>query len=186
MKKALLFLSAVTLIALVWYCSRASLDPGLLRRAIEEYAARREKLGNRRYVTIVDYRKNILEKRLFVYDVQKQSVVLASRVAHSFWSGLLYPTKFSNVEGSELSSTGTFLTDEDTYTGRFGRALRVDGITPGVNTAARRRAVVFHEDPLFYNYLFCNYSMGCFMTSKAVNARLISMIAGRSLVVVYK
>lgn len=181
MKKALSFLSACALVALVWHCSQSSLDPVLLRRATQEYAARKGQLGNSRYVTIVDYRKPIMEKRLFVYDVQKQTVVLSSRVAHSFWSGLLYPTKFSNVEGSELSCTGTFLTDKDTYTGRFGRALRVDGITPGVNTAARRRAVVFHEDPSFYNY-----SMACFMTSKAVNARLISMIKGRSLVVVYK
>lgn len=181
MKKALLFLSVCAIVALVWHCSQSSLDPVLLRRATQEYAARRRQLGNRRYVTIVDYRKSIAQKRLFVYDVQKQSVVLSSRVAHSFWSGLLYPTKFSNVEGSELSCTGTFLTDKDTYTGRFGQALRVDGITPGVNTAARRRAVVFHEDPLFYNY-----SMACFMTSKVVNAQLISMIKGRSLVVVYK
>lgn len=181
MKKALLFLSVCGVVALVWYCTQSSLDPVLLRRANQEYATRKGQLGNDRYVTIIDYRKSIAQKRLFVYDMQKQSVVLSSRVAHSFWSGLLYPTKFSNEEGSELSCTGTFLTDKDTYTGRFGKALRVDGITPGVNTAARRRAVVFHEDPLFYNY-----SMACFMTSKAVNAQLISMIKGRSLVVVYK
>jgi hypothetical protein len=181
MKKTLLSLLALGGVVVVWHCSQASLDPALLRRATQEYAARRGQLGNPRYVTIVDYRKSIVQKRLFVYDVQKQSIVLSSRVAHSFWSGLLYPTKFSNVEGSELSCTGSFLTDKDTYTGRFGRALRVDGITPGVNTAARKRAVVFHEDPLCYTY-----SMACFMTSKAVNTRLISMIKGRSLVVVYK
>lgn len=182
MKKALLFLSACGLVALVWHCSRSSLDPVLLRRATQEYAAHKGQLGNSRYVTIVDYRKPITEKRLFVYDMQKQCVVLSSRVAHAFWSGLLYPSKFSNAEGSKLSCTGTFLTDKDTYMGRFGCALRVDGITPRVNTAARKRAVVFHEDPTG----FYNYSMACFMTSRAVNIRLISLIKGRSLVVVYK
>ncbi|RZL06685.1 MAG: hypothetical protein EOO62_18420 [Hymenobacter sp.] len=112
MKKVLLFLSVCGLVALVWHCSQSSLDPVLLRRATQEYAARKGQLNNSRYVTIVDYRKSIVQKRLFVYDVQKQTVVLSSRVAHSFWSGLLYPTKFSNVEGSELSCTGTFLTEK--------------------------------------------------------------------------
>jgi hypothetical protein len=182
MKKALLLLPFGGLLALGWHSTYfSSLDPALLRQAKQEYVAQHSKLANTRFITVIDYRKSIDQKRLFVYDVKSQSVVLKSRVAHSFWSGLLYPTKFSNVEGSELSCSGTFLTDRDTYTGRFGRALRVDGITAGVNTNARKRAVVFHEDPGFYNY-----SMACFMTNKAVNARLISMIKGRSLVVVYR
>lgn len=181
MKKALLLLLVGGLLALGWHSTHSSLDPVLLQQAKQEYGAQHSKLANTRYITLIDYRKSILQKRLFVYDVKSQSIVLSSRVAHAFWSGLLYPTKFSNVENSELSCTGTFLTDKDTYAGRFGRALRVDGITAGVNTNARRRAVVFHEDPGFYNY-----SMACFMTNKVVNKRLISMIKGRSLVVVYR
>ena len=182
MKKAFLLLLVGGLLALGWDSTRSSpLDPMLLRQAKQEYSTQHNKLVNSRFITVIDYRKNIAQKRLFIYDVRSQSIVLSSRVAHSFWSGLFYPTKFSNTEGSELSCYGTFLTDKDTYIGRFGRALRVDGITTGVNTNAHKRAVVFHEDPGFYNY-----SMACFMTNKAVNTRLISMIKGRSLVVVYK
>ncbi|AWM32106.1 murein L,D-transpeptidase catalytic domain-containing protein [Hymenobacter nivis] len=181
MKKALLLLLLGGLLALVWYSTHASLDPALLRQAKKEYGAQQAKLANTRFITIIDFRKSICQKRLFVYDVKSQSVVLSTRVAHAFRSGLLYPTKFSNEEGSELSCYGTFLTDKVPYTGRFGRALRVDGITAGVNTNARSRAIVFHADPGFYNF-----SLACFMTSKAVNERLIAMIKGRSLVVVYK
>lgn len=181
MKKTLLLLLIVGILALGWHATHSSLDPALLRQAKQEHVAQQGKLSNTRFITVIDYRKSILQKRLFVYDVKKKSIVLSSRVAHSFWSGLLYPAKFSNVEGSELSCSGTFLTDKDTYIGRFGRALRVDGITAGVNTNARRRSIVFHEDPGFYNY-----SMACFMTNKAVNEQLISMIKGRSLVVVYR
>jgi hypothetical protein len=180
MKKVLLLLPLGGLFALGWRSTHSALDPSLLKQAKREYVAQYGKLANTRFITIIDYRKSIDQRRLFVYDVKIQDVVLSSRVAHAFKSGLIYPTEFSNEDGSEMSCYGTFLTDKETYTGRFGRALRVDGITAGVNTHARARAVVFHEDPGY------QYSKACFMTSEAVNSRLISLIQGRSLVVVYK
>lgn len=152
------------------------MDPALLSRAKQEYKQQRNRLVNKRYLTIMDYRKSILQKRLYVYDLQQKEVILSSRVSHAFRSGLLYPTKFSNADGSEQSCTGDFITAE-AYQGKWGYAMRIDGISPN-NTNARARAVVFHSG--------YTYSAACYMTDPETNERLINLIKGKSLVVVYK
>lgn len=177
--KKILLVSIIVSAVIFWLSSVATLDPSLLRKAEMEWHHNQGRLHNKRYLTIIDYRLNILQKRLWVIDMQRHTVVLNSRVSHALRSGFLYPTRFSNQDGSELSSPGTFLTGER-YIGRFGEAMRLDGITPGVNTQARARAIVFHVDPGY------RYSKACFMTSEEVNARLIPLIEGKSLVLVYR
>lgn len=176
MKKILLPLLLVAGLSVCWLGRRTSLDPALLSKAKQEYRARGSKLSNKRYITVVDYRKNILQDRLYVYDMQKQEVVLKSRVSHAFRSGILYPTRFSNTNGSEQSCFGTFLTGES-YTGKYGYSMRVDGVSAD-NTKSRYRAIVFH--PGYF------WSAACYMTEPEVNKQLIDLIKGKSLVVVYK
>ncbi|MVN77559.1 hypothetical protein GO988_14585 [Hymenobacter sp. HMF4947] len=147
------------------------MDPALLRRAKQEYRAQRGKLVNPRFINIVDFRKSIFQERLFVYNFISQIVVLSSRMAHGLQSRLLYPTEFSNVNGSERGCTGTFLTDKAAYSGRFEHALRMDDITEESNANVRTRANVFHANSEFYTY-----SVGYPMTNKAVNNQLIPLI----------
>jgi L,D-transpeptidase catalytic domain len=64
-------------------------------------------------------------------------------VAHGQGSGHNVPTAFSNVEGTHQSSLGLFVTTE-TYTGRNGYSLRMDGLEPGFNDQAMARAIVMH------------------------------------------
>ena len=54
-----------------------------------------------------------------------------------------FATEFSNVVGSHQSSIGLFRTQES-YFGRHGYSLRLDGLEPGVNDKARERAIVIH------------------------------------------
>jgi hypothetical protein len=176
MKKILLPLVVVASISLGWISRGTTLDPVLLKRAKQEYKQQLNRLANKRYLTIVDYRKSLLQDRLYVYDLQRQEVILSSRVSHAFRSGLLYPTKFSNVNGSEQSCYGNFITGE-AYQGEWGYAMRLDGIS-STNTNARARGVVVH--PGF------TWSAACYMTEPEVNERLINLIKGKSLVVVYK
>src|SRR5690606_3296979 len=58
-------------------------------------------------------------------------------------SGDNQATRFSNVVGSHQSSIGLFRTAES-YSGKHGYSLRMDGIEPGVNDRARERAIVIH------------------------------------------
>ena len=180
--KVFLFIIAGILVTtlMVVFTTTSDLEPALLQKAILEYNLNQKRIRNKRYLTIIDYRKNIFQTRLWVYDNQSRSVVLSTRVSHAFNSGLLYPTKFSNDNGSELSSLGVFITGESYEKGNFGYSMRVDGITPSLNTNARVRAIVFHTDPGY------RFSKGCFMTSRDVNRRLIDLIKNKSLVCIYK
>lgn len=72
MKKALLALLLMVIISLGWLSVGSTLDPALLSKAKQEYRRNRGKLRNARYLTIIDYRRSILENRLYVYDLQKQ------------------------------------------------------------------------------------------------------------------
>ena len=180
MKKPVSLLIVIGVLFLGWHSTYSSLDPTLLRKATQEYVARKYKLSNRRYLTIINYNLDILQPRLFVYDMESKQIVLTTHVSHAWGSGLLYATSFSNMLGSEKSCYGTFLTEQQSYQGNFGRALRIEGLSNEINNQALARAVVFHADP---GYLF---SKGCFMTRTTVNDRLISLIKGHSLVVVYK
>lgn len=181
MKLVLFLVILVGALILGWYHStHTSLNPELLRRANQEYTIRRGQIGNRKILTIIDYRLDISQPRLFVYDMNTRRVILRVRVSHALKSGIIRPTVFSNEVGSEKSCSGIFLTQQHIYQGRFGKALRLVGISPGINDQSEARAIVFHEDPGY------QYSKGCFMTSAAVNDHLVTLLQGRSLVVVYK
>ncbi|NGN96756.1 murein L,D-transpeptidase catalytic domain family protein [Grimontia sp. S25] len=93
--------------------------------------------------TLIDYGKPSSEKRFWVVDAEKRKVLFASYVSHGKNSGSLYAKKFSNVVNSRQTSIGVFRAAE-TYYGKHGYSLRLDGLSKGVNDNARRRAIVIH------------------------------------------
>lgn len=117
---------------------------------------------------VVDYRKNIFRERLYLLDMRKREIVLSSKVSHAGWSGLMWAWFYSNRKGSNKSSKGTFLTQEE-YRGKFDRSMRIKGLDPGVNDNARDRSVVFHSDSKMRTL----WSDGCFATPEGVNKRII-------------
>lgn len=155
-----------------------TLPTALRLRAEKDARQYKAQLSNRRYLTIVDYSRSIRAVRLWVYDTEKKAVVLGSRVSHAYNSGLDKPTDFSDAPGSEKSSLGPYRTAE-TYTGRFGYSLRLDGLAH-TNRHARARAIVVHPDP------GCTYSLGCFMLPPKRNREIIDLIKGGSLLCAYK
>jgi hypothetical protein len=58
-------------------------------------------------------------------------------------SGENLATRFSNTQDSHQSSLGLFRAAES-YSGKHGYSLRMDGLEPGVNDRARERAIVIH------------------------------------------
>jgi hypothetical protein len=152
-------------------------DPEILRLASD--AAVRFRVPRRRYVTYIDYAKPMTEKRLYVVDMERSKVVLKSFVGHAWKSGKVYPTAFSDEPGTLQSSLGAYRTGES-YRGRFGYAMRLDGLQKGVNANARYRAIVFHS----YEKSPSLYSHGCFVTPVEINSSLIDLIRGGTLVYV--
>ena len=94
-------------------------------------------------LAVIDFSLPSSEQRLWLFDLQTQSLILRELVAHGQGSGGNHARQFSNIEGSHQSSLGLFRTRES-YHGRHGYSLRMDGLEPGINDQARRRAIVIH------------------------------------------
>jgi len=112
-------------------------------RAVASGDVRRDRL------TIIDYELPSWTKRLWVIDVATSTVLHHEWVAHGMGApagsggDFEHVRSVSNRHGTRKSSVGLFVTAE-TYIGRHGRSLRLDGLEPGFNDAARDRAIVLH------------------------------------------
>ena len=94
-------------------------------------------------LAVIDYSQPSSARRLWMFDLKRNRLLLRDFVAHGRQSGENFATRFSNTEGSFQSSLGLFRTEE-TYLGKHGYSLRMDGLEPGVNDRARERAIVIH------------------------------------------
>lgn len=75
--------------------------------------------------------------------MRHKKLLFSSLVSHGKNSGGNYATSFSNENGSLKSSLGFFLT-ENTYQGKNGYSLVLNGLEKGINDRAKERAIVIH------------------------------------------
>ena len=94
-------------------------------------------------LAVIDFSLPSSMRRLWIFDLKQRRLLLKDFVAHGMKSGENHATQFSNVMGSHQSSIGLFRTAES-YSGKHGYSLRMDGLEPGVNDLARERAIVIH------------------------------------------
>lgn len=94
-------------------------------------------------ISIVDYSKPSTEKRFYVIDIEKKTLLFNTLIAHGKNTGDNIAASFANVPESLKSSLGFFKTAE-TYNGKHGFSLRLDGLENGINDKARDRAIVIH------------------------------------------
>lgn len=123
---------------------RSAPDPVVLARGLRAFARARARGETRRSVlTLIDFRLPSDAKRLWVLDLADRRVLFHELVAHGENTGRAWAKSFSNRLGSHQSSLGTFITG-DTYVGRHGYSLRLQGMDPGINDRAMERAIVVH------------------------------------------
>jgi hypothetical protein len=94
-------------------------------------------------LAVIDYSLPSTQPRLWVFDLVKRKLLFQELVAHGKNSGDNLATRFSNANDSHSSSLGLFRTT-DTYAGKNGYSLRMDGLERGVNDNAQERAIVIH------------------------------------------
>lgn len=94
-------------------------------------------------LTIIDFSKPSNSERMFVIDMKNMKVLFSTVVSHGRNSGKLYATSFSNKNGSYKSSLGFYITG-NTYKGKNGYSLVLDGLESGINDNAKERAIVMH------------------------------------------
>jgi hypothetical protein len=172
-----------------------NLRPEVLELALGAFErASREGLVRRKVLTIVDYELPSYEKRLWVIDLERCRVLHEEWVAHGMGrprgtGGTLEAARsFSNSPGTLKSSLGLYVTAE-TYFGRHGYSLKLDGLEPGINDAARERLIVLHgadyvtSDRADAHEL--GRSWGCPAVRPEVARGLIDAIKGGSLLWIY-
>ncbi|MDG1277716.1 MAG: murein L,D-transpeptidase catalytic domain family protein [Algoriphagus sp.] len=142
-----------------------------------------------RVLTIIDFSLPSTEKRLWVIAPEEKEVLLHSVVAHGRNSGELMASKFSNKPESYQSSLGFYMTGE-TYQGKHGYSLRLDGLEKGVNDQARNRAIVIHGAD-YANESFAKIngrlgrSLGCPALPSELSTKAINLIKDGSLLFVF-
>jgi hypothetical protein len=125
-----------------------TIDPHVFELALRAAgcAVRSGAVLNPPTLTVIDYSKPSTEKRLWVYDLRSRGLIYEEHVAHGQGSGGNMATRFSNEPDTHATSLGLFVT-ADTYVGRNGYSLRLDGLDRGFNDLARDRAIVMHGAP---------------------------------------
>lgn len=177
-----------------WYnelVDSSGLSKAALYHAYERFSAliASDSTINDSLLSIIDFSKPSNENRFYLIDIKNQELLYASLVAHGLNSGALYAQKFSNRPSSHMSSLGMYVT-ANTYTGRQGYSLRLNGLDKGVNDNAYERAVVIHGA----NYVSQKYadqvgrigrSFGCPALPQDLNAQVINLIKEGSSLYIY-
>lgn len=116
-----------------------------MKTALAGYSALSEagKIIKKDIITVIDFSKPSTEERLFVINLKTKKIIEQSLCAHGKNSGEIFADKFSNNAESNESSLGFYLASE-TYNGKHGYSLKLDGLEPGINDNARARGVVMH------------------------------------------
>ncbi|MEM9310164.1 MAG: murein L,D-transpeptidase catalytic domain-containing protein [Pseudomonadota bacterium] len=120
-------------------------DRVLFKIASDELARAGEAIWKRDIVGIADYGLHSAQKRFHFVNLGLQEVQ-SFHVSHGSGSDPEHDgwlNHYSNVEGSNASSRGAYVTWE-WYQGRYGTSVRLGGLDP-TNEAALRRYIVMHR-----------------------------------------
>jgi hypothetical protein len=140
-------------------------------------------------LTVIDFTLPSTQRRLWIIDMEAQKILLHTVVAHGRNSGLLLAEQFSNRPESYQSSLGFFKTGE-TYQGKHGYSLRLDGLEKGINDQARNRAIVLHgadyaKEEFLKSAGRLGRSLGCPAVPTELATSIIQLIKDGTLLFVY-
>lgn len=152
-------------------------------------AASAQKINKKNLLTLIDFSLPSSKERCFVLDLSQAKVLYKSLVAHGKNTGELMATQFSNNAESYQSSLGFYLTAE-TYLGKHGNSLRLDGLEKGINDNARDRGIVMHAADYVSKEFIAQHgrlgrSQGCPALPSGINDKVINSIKGGSLLFIY-
>ena len=171
MKKILIIVATLTVLAIAGLLTYNLLyTPSISNwRVVEALDFCKKHNMNTDYCVFVDFSKHAGKKRYVLYNLNDREVVCSSVCANG-----LNRNKFSNVEGSNLSSLGKY--EVTSIVGRMGigeECIILNGLE-STNSNARKRQILIHSyKDVYYNpgtYPFNvfgrNLSHGCFVINK--------------------
>ncbi|MEZ5002053.1 MAG: murein L,D-transpeptidase catalytic domain family protein [Chitinophagales bacterium] len=146
-------------------------------------------ISNPNYLTIVDFSKSSNRERFYLIDLKNRKLIDKSLVAHGRNTGNLNAERFSNIPQSYQSSLG-FYTTAETYNGKHGFSLRLDGVEKNFNDNARERAIVIHGADYVSNAFIKTHgrlgrSFGCPSLPVEKSENIINTIKQKSCLFIY-
>jgi len=146
-------------------------------------------LIDKQILTIIDFSLSSKKKRMWVMDMAKNKILYHTVVSHGKNTGSEFATHFSNKKNSLESSLGFFITGE-TYFGKNGLSLFIDGMEKQFNSNARERYVVIHgatyaNPSVIKNLGRLGRSYGCPALPMAVSQEIIDLIKNKSVLYIY-
>jgi hypothetical protein len=149
----------------------------------------KNKVKHPEYLSLIDFTKPSGEKRFYLIHIPHREIVFHTLVSHGRGTGQDRAMRFSNRPGSFQSSLGFYITAEP-YHGKNGFSLRLDGMEKGINDNLRKRAVVIHgadyvSETFIKRYGRLGRSFGCPALPVDLNAKIINLIEGGSVVFAY-
>ena len=140
-------------------------------------------------ITIIDFSLRSDEERLWILDLNQGKVLFHCLVSHGRNSGENMAENFSNIPGSNASSPGFYITGE-TYMGKHGLSLALDGLEKGINDKARARAIVLHgADYVSRDFILSHgrlgRSLGCPAVPVDLSDEIIKTIKDGSCLFIY-
>jgi hypothetical protein len=150
--------------------------------------AERGVLNNEDIIAVCDFSQSSDKKRLYIIDTKNYRVLFNTYVAHGKNSGLDYAQRFSNTSESLQSSLGFYVT-KNTYFGKHGLSLKLEGLERGFNDNAEARAVVMHgAEYIGSNRIGSAYmgrSFGCPAVPQAQSEKIINMLKNGTCLFIY-
>jgi hypothetical protein len=100
---------------------------------------------NQDLAVFINFKVHSGKYRYFVYDLKSDKILQKAVVAHGSGSVVKNSQnlQFSNIDGSFQSSLGKYEIKES-YSGKFGKSYRLNGLDP-TNSNAMSRAIVLHS-----------------------------------------
>ena len=161
----------------------AGINPLLFQRAKAAMATHGASIRYRDTIGVVDFSLPSAQPRFHVINLATGQAD-SFRVAHGSGSDpdhSGFVEHFSNDFGSHATSNGTYVT-ADTYEGKYGLSMKVDGLD-WTNNNANSRAIVIHnawyaEDDAVAAHGKLGRSQGCFAFSRASQWQVMNRLGG--------
>lgn len=154
-----------------------------LAEAVVYFENNKSRFKNQKYISLIDFGKRSTQARFFIVNLSSGDV-MAIHTAHGKGSDSNhdgYAEKFSNKSGSNASSLGYYRAAE-TYYGKHGLSLKLDGLS-STNSNARSRAVVIHgASYVRESSVIQGRSWGCPAVANNLRDKVIGMLKGGSLI----
>lgn len=167
---------------------------GLSREAFEYAKEGLEKINSQRrlakpsIITVIDFSLPSYKKRMFIIDLDNYKVLYNTLVSHGQNTGYDMATSFSNENESHKSSPGFYITRE-TYEGKNGYSLKLEGLERGINDRAYQRGIVVHSAPYVSDARaktgFIGRSHGCPAVASQLAVPIINTIKNGTCMFIY-